>query len=69
MHIVKGTVQMTAQFIQSGYDRDPEVANLQFLKKYECQCGAKWEDVSSCLCDDRCPTCNNSCGVKEYEDA
>lgn len=24
---------------------------------YECDCGATWEDIWSCACDDECPEC------------
>ncbi len=30
----------------------------QYLNKYVCpDCGAEWEDVWSCGCDDKCPEC------------
>lgn len=30
-----------------------------FLNHYECsECGEKWDDEWSCMCNDRCPKCN-----------
>lgn len=37
-------------------DIDPKFEN-----HYDCPCGHHWEDVWSCVCDDRCPKCNKSC--------
>lgn len=39
---------------------------------YECPCGTSWQDLWSCACNDRCPTCNreiepsNSKTVRQY---
>ncbi|MHD0644384.1 hypothetical protein ACYPKM_01955 [Pseudomonas aeruginosa] len=45
--------------------KKPEIS---YLKSYECtECGHKWEDTWSCLCDDRCGECNTAMEVKDYE--
>ncbi len=40
----------------------------KYLKFYQCSCGETWQDEWDCLCDDRCPRCNTSCEVAEYEE-
>ncbi len=32
-----------------------------FNKYYRCSKGHEWQDEWDCLCDDRCPVCNESC--------
>jgi hypothetical protein len=29
-----------------------------FRKSYACPCGEEWTDEWSCLCNDKCPSCN-----------
>lgn len=37
-----------------------------FINYYECsECGETWEDVWSCMCNDRCPNCNSE--IEPYE--
>jgi predicted Zn-ribbon and HTH transcriptional regulator len=44
---------------------DEEVQTL-FLNCYECsECGTRWTDVWSCMCNDRCPKC--SCEIEPYD--
>jgi hypothetical protein len=34
----------------------------RFLNFYKCpECGEQWQDEWSCMCDDRCPSCDTSC--------
>lgn len=35
---------------------------LRYENQYECSnCSTYWEDIWSCMCDDRCPNCNTVC--------
>jgi hypothetical protein len=29
-----------------------------YINYYSCPCGMRWVDKWSCMCNDRCPTCN-----------
>ena len=31
----------------------------QYLNDYECDCGAIWSNEDDCMCNDRCPDCDN----------
>lgn len=45
---------------------DPPVA---FVNHYRCnECGTEWDDIWSCTCDDRCPTCNTSISPYHSDD-
>jgi len=38
---------------------DVKTKVLLFRNHYRCpKCGAKWDDVWSCACNDECPNCN-----------
>jgi len=40
-----------------------------FRKYYECsQCGTKWTDEWSCVCNDRCPNCDTETEPSDAED-
>lgn len=40
-------------------DKNKETKDLEFVNKYCCSdCNVQWEDVWSCMCDDKCPNCN-----------
>lgn len=30
---------------------------MSYLNYYRCTCGARWVDLWSCTCNDRCPVC------------
>ncbi len=45
--------------IMLGAKEEPEDEN-KYLNYYKCTCGVEWQDHWSCMCDDRCPTCNTS---------
>ncbi len=29
-----------------------------YLNHYACPCGARWDDLWSCMCNDHCPVCD-----------
>lgn len=37
-----------------------------FNKYYRCSQGHEWQDEWDCLCDDRCPVCNESCSPYDH---
>lgn len=39
-----------------------------FRKSYTCPCGEEWSDEWSCLCNDKCPSCNKEIEPDEDED-
>ena len=41
-----------------------------FINYYFCpECGTEWVDAWSCMCDDRCPSCNKSCSPFDSEES
>ena len=37
------------------------MTETKVVNTYHCEaCNATWEDVHTCACDDKCPTCNRS---------
>jgi len=45
-----------------------ERTTMRFKNKYRCECGTAWEDEWSCMCDDRCPSCDTPISP-EYSEA
>jgi len=65
---------VTYQCVPTGYtienDDEPEDDDdIEYTNFYECTCGAKWEDVHDCQCNDRCPECNKEIEPYASEDA
>jgi len=49
------------QLDENDYRRiiEDECSDKTFYRnRYRCTCGKEWEDVWSCMCNDRCPRCN-----------
>jgi hypothetical protein len=36
-----------------------------YTNYYKCPCGEEWEDQWSCMCNDRCPSCNKE--IEPYD--
>lgn len=30
---------------------------IEYMNRYECECGCSWSDTHTCSCDDECPRC------------
>lgn len=41
---------------------------MRYLNHYQCPCGEEWEDSWSCMCNDRCPSCNKEIEPYASED-
>lgn len=43
-----------------------EATTTTFQNSYECsECGTKWTDEWSCMCNDRCPKCSTE--IEPYD--
>lgn len=39
---------------------DPRIDDM-YINQYRCgRCVTEWENLDDCMCDDRCPECNQS---------
>ncbi len=51
-----------------GRTRDFEpMDDPQFTNHYDCPCGVSWQYITDCMCDDRCPACDNSISPSRSE--
>jgi hypothetical protein len=41
---------------------------MSYLKYYRCSCGKRWVDTWTCICNDRCPSCNLEIEPYYWED-
>jgi hypothetical protein len=48
--------------------RDSEGLFCRFINRYECECGATWEDQWSATCDDECPECGADCSPTDSDE-
>jgi hypothetical protein len=45
------------------FENDPK-CQPAFRNTYRCECGAIWQDIWSCGCDDDCPSCGMTIEAK-----
>lgn len=49
------------------WESEPE-CQPAYLNNYDCPCGAQWDDIWSCGCDDECPQCGADVSPSESEE-